>query len=669
MQFPRQRSLASCVQTFNVPQIGLRWRKGLANLVLQADQAAEFVKQPTANPFVKAQLSSALAAHKAGDLDKAEGLYRQVLKSSPQEFDALSLLGTLLSQKREFAKGLDYLQSALKLRPQSLNTLLNTGLCLQELGRDAEALAVFESGSRHKPESAEFLRGRAFALFRLKKFTDALSCYEAMAAKKLSTVEDHINHGVCLYEFGRYEESLAKLTMANQADQRNASLIYNIGRCLLKLGLLDPALAALDASLQIQQGEKKALIAKTETLREMNNSALALETIAHVLNMEPENAFALGLKASLLLDLGQQPEAANIFRDLVKRGELVGESLQNLARCKTYKVMDGDAQIILDGKTLTGLQPAEMSLVYFGISKCLNDLNRYDEAIESAAEARRLRPATQQRNYNFEAIATAFNEDQLHSFPVSRNQSHQPVFVVGMPRSGTTLIEQIIASHPLAHGAGELHDMMRIGTKLGALEEDASKISKALTLWSEDTLVKASGEYLKSLGRVKPDAVRIVDKMPHNFMLVGTISILFPNAKIIHSTRNAADTCISIFMNDLKGNHGYADDLETLGSYYASYAKLMAHWEKTLGETLYINSYEQTVQNPEAEIRKLLDFVGLPWDDKCLRFFETERSVTTHSRAQVREPLYATSVGRWKRYEKHLGPLLKKLREAGLLDS
>ncbi len=626
------------------------------------------MKTPGANPFVRSMLNSAVVAHKAGELDRAEAQYQQVLKSSPQEFDALSLLGTLLSQKQDFSRGLDYLRSAFKLRPQSPNVLLNMGLCLQELARDAEALGAFENGLKLKPDSPEFLRGKALALQRLQKHAEALQCHETMAAKGFCTTQDDINHGICLYELGRYDESLAKLAKAGRVDPKNAALLYNTGRCLLKLGKLDAALAALDASLKLNANEKKALIAKAETAREMSNSALALETIDRVIGLEPANSFARGLKASLLLDLGQKPEAAMIFRDLAKRNEMIGDALQNLAQCKIYRELDDDAQLILDGRSRKTLEPAGLSLIYFGASKCLNDLGRHDEALQAAAEARRLRPRTTQRNYDFGAIAAAFDRNLLHGFPMSGNPSSQPVFVVGMPRSGTSLLEQIIASHPQAHGAGELRDMIRIGTRLGALENDAGRITDAMSLWTPDILTKAAAEYLNALGRTRPDADRIVDKMPHNFMLVGAISILFPNAKIIHSQRNAADTCVSIFMNDLKGNHGYADDLESLGRYYAGYARLMQHWNGALGERIYTSSYEGTIQNPEAEIRKLLNFIGLPWDDKCLRFFETERSVTTHSRAQVREPIYSSSVGRWKKYEKNLGPLLKELAAANLLN-
>lgn len=613
-------------------------------------------------------LNSAVMAHKAGELDRAEAQYQQVLKSSPQEFDALSLLGTLLSQKQDFSRGLDYLRSALKLRPQSPNVLLNMGLCLQELARDAEALGVFENGLKLKPDSPEFLRGKALALQRLQKHAEALRCHETMTAKGFCTTQDDINHGICLYELGRYDESLAKLAKAGRVDPKNAALLYNTGRCLLKLGKLDAALAALDASLKLNANEKKTLIAKAETAREMSNSALALETIDRVIDLEPANSFARGLKASLLLDLGQKPEAAMIFRDLAKRNEMIGDALQNLAQCKTYRELDDDAQLILDGRSRKNLEPAGLSLIYFGASKCLNDLGRHDEALQAAAEARRLRPRTTQRNYDFGAIAAAFDRNLLHGFPMSGNPSPQPVFVVGMPRSGTSLLEQIIASHPQAHGAGELRDMIRIGTRLGALENDAGRITDAMSLWTPDILAKAAAEYLNVLGRDRPHAGRIVDKMPHNFMLVGAISILFPNARIIHSQRNAADTCVSIFMNDLKGNHGYADDLGSLGRYYAGYAGLMQHWNGALGARIHTSSYEGTIQNPEAEIRKLLDFIGLPWDDKCLRFFETERSVTTHSRAQVREPIYSSSVGRWKKYEKNLGPLLKELAAANLLN-
>ncbi len=619
------------------------------------------MKELAAKPDLRSSLNAAVNAHKAGDLDRAETLYRQILKNSPQEFDALSLLGTVLCQKKQLHKGLEYLQTALKLRPQSLNLLLNTGLCLQELDRNTEALEIFEKGDRLSPNSPVFLRGRATALLRLSRFSEALECYVAIEGKKANTAADDINHGLALYELGKYEGSLARLTKALRANAADPALLYNTGRCLLKLGKLMEARNSFDSALKISPDDSKTLIARAETARAMNDSASALLSIEQALTLDSKNSFARGFKASLLLDLGQRAEAAKIFRDLAENQQEIGEALIGLSQCKTFTSVDGDAEMILAGRTLPGIEPAALSLIQFAASKCFDDLGMHDDAFLAATAARKLMPPSKHRDVNLEAVRQAFSREFLQAFPSAGNNSELPVFIVGMPRSGTSLIEQIIASHPNADGAGELEYLIRIGKSLGALEDDPALIAKKMTSWNAAALEQAAGYYLQALARNRSGVARITDKMPHNFMLIGLISILFPNAKIIHVKRNAADTCLSIYLNNLRGGHDYANDLAALGKYYRSYTSLMQHWHDVLGSRIHLCNYESLVGNPETEIRQMLSYLDLTWDEKCLRFFDTERSVTTFSRGQVREPIYARSIGRWRKYEKHLAPLLDEL--------
>jgi hypothetical protein len=230
-----------------------------------------------------------------------------------------------------------------------------------------------------------------------------------------------------------------------------------------------------------------------------------------------------------------------------------------------------------------------------------------------------------------------------------------------MVRSGTTLTEQIISRHPRATGGGELRDIFRLALSLG-LDNSGREYTKRLLKLTPSEAKELANRYLAALERISADADRIVDKMPQNFLHLGLIALLFPKARIVHCRRDPLDNCLSCFTMHLKDHaHGYTADLTTLGLYYREYANLMSYWREVLPMPIYDLSYEALVEEPERETRRLIDFIGLPWDDACLSPQESALPVRTLSRMQVRQPIYKTSVQRWRRYERHLGPLKEAL--------
>jgi Sulfotransferase family len=245
--------------------------------------------------------------------------------------------------------------------------------------------------------------------------------------------------------------------------------------------------------------------------------------------------------------------------------------------------------------------------------------------------------------------------------------SEIPVFIVGMPRSGTTLTEQIASSHPQIHGAGELYKMRQVAGRMNFNRRNVQLFAKAIAeLDATKTLVLAN-DYLGHLKTHSLTASRIVDKMPHNFELVGLIALLFPNAKIIHCKRDPIDNSVSCFMNAFSEAHGYNTDQKNLGLYYREYHRLMLHWKKLLPDQIYENTYENMVADQTGETRRLIDYLGMPWDDTCLRYEENDRTVNTISRWQVRQPIYTTSVKRWKNYEGKLQPLIEALGDLAVV--
>jgi hypothetical protein len=243
------------------------------------------------------------------------------------------------------------------------------------------------------------------------------------------------------------------------------------------------------------------------------------------------------------------------------------------------------------------------------------------------------------------------------SFFNARARMAGAIFVVGMPRSGTTLTEQILSSHPLIEGAGELPHIQKLQSSIG----HASQWHTLISGIADSQCKELARRYLAELDRHSRSAARVVDKMPHNFLNLGFIALMFPKARVVHCRRDAIDNCVSIYTHRLNQSHGYSTDLKTLGLYYQEYRRLMDHWQKVVPLKIFDLRYEQMIGEQESTSRRLIDFAGLQWNDACLSFHETERTIRTLSRWQVRQPLYSSSVKRWKKYEEFLGPLIEGL--------
>jgi hypothetical protein len=274
--------------------------------------------------------------------------------------------------------------------------------------------------------------------------------------------------------------------------------------------------------------------------------------------------------------------------------------------------------------------------------------------------------ATRFRNHPFDSIANSRAVDRLiagwsgavGSFPPASVRSKTPIFIVGMPRSGTTLIEQILAAHSQVAAGGELPTIMNIAAQIGGASNAYPEAMRGL---DQDSLSRLAGQYLEKLETVSGGAARVTDKMPFNFMHLGLIAALFPDATIIHCRRSAADTCLSCYFTSFNEELQFASDLNALARYWLDYQRLMHHWHRVLPVKILDVDYERLVTDTEATVRQMLNFCELAWEPACMHFFNIDRGIRTPSRWQVRQPIYAQSVGRWRHYERQLRPLLDVL--------
>lgn len=396
------------------------------------------------------------------------------------------------------------------------------------------------------------------------------------------------------------------------------------------------------------------------------------EAVAHfeeAVRLNPTNPDGL---TDLALSLGEQGRMSEALAAAGRALEIAPNhlgALYHLTQMKAFSAGDPD---LLALEKLAGEENAvseeSTHFLYFALAKAYEDVGDYDRAFTYLEQANTLR--RKQVKYNVEEdirvmdeTAQVFTDALLSSLGSVGSESELPILIVGMPRSGTTLVEQILASHPAVHGAGELELLRQLAVAVGVLNEEGAVFpAGALHLGADDFRRLGEG-YVGRLQALAPDATRITDKLPFNFLYLGMARLMLPRASIIHCVRDPIDTCLSCYKSNF-ATVPVSFDLEDLGRYYRAYEKLMAHWSRTLppGSILEVN-YERLVDDVEQGARQIISHCGLEWDDRCLDFHSTKRVVQTWSFAQVRRPIYRNAIGRWRRYENHLGPLVAGLSQ------
>lgn len=518
-------------------------------------------------------------------------------------------------------------------RPKEIDTLVT----LFNKGRYMEAATCARKMTERYPLHGFGWKALGAAYRQMGQVTDALAPLQKAATLSPNDAEAHSNLGITLKDLGKLNEAEASCRRALQIKPDHTEAHLNLGLILDSLGRLDEAEASLRRALQIDPGCSEALHGLGYLFKEKGQVAEAKDSHLQALKVKPDN---LKIRYSLALTDKVAAEDAN-FAELVKT-----------------------ATAVQNGETL--LSDEQMILLHFALGKCYDDIDDYQSAFPHFLEGCKLKRATfNYRSDNFtqqtSAIMRVFDQATIDRLHGAGNSSALPIFILGMPRSGTTLIEQIIASHPDVYGAGELPDLMRIA------QQNSAGVTAAfpdnLHFIDQTTLNEWGAEYLAGLKQHALGALHITDKMPGNFLALGLIHLMLPNAKIIHVNRNPVDTCLSCFTQLFTETaQQYSYDLTELGRYYVDYSRLMEHWRSVLPANAFLDvNYEDIVADQESQARRMLEYCELEWNDACIEFHNNKRGVRTASAVQVRQPIYQSSVGRWRNYQKFLGPLLNAL--------
>jgi tetratricopeptide (TPR) repeat protein len=394
----------------------------------------------------------------------------------------------------------------------------------------------------------------------------------------------------------------------------------------------------------------------------------SIELVRRAIAANQTNAIYHSNLGELCRQTGNLADARAAFETAIALKPREAVYYLNLADLMTFA--EGDAHLAaMEGlaRDIASFPAISQVHLHFALAKAYDDLGRFEEGFRHLARGntlnrRQIAYDETQMHDTFERIQATFDRRLIDAKAGAGDRSPVPVFVVGMIRSGTTLIEQILASHPSVHGAGELPDFSRLVHQLRAGPADSIEYPECVPALPGDRLRDLGRDYIDGLRRRAPEALRITDKMPSHFMYLGLIHLALPRARIIHVMRSPLDTCLSCYSKLFVQGQHFTYDLGELGRYYRHYAGLMAHWRGLLPpERLLEINYEAVVGDLETEARKLVRFCGLPWDPRCLAFHDTQRPVRTASAIQVRRPIYRTSQGRWGAYRDHLGPLVAAL--------
>ena len=619
-------------------------------------------------------LAEAFARHRQGEFDSAERGYRKVLKARPGDPDALYLLGMLCLDRDRPAEAARHLDHAVKAlgrtrRPVDSAWRLALGTALQRAGKFAPALAAFDAALQVAPRDIDALFCRATALQDIGRLDEAAAGYEAVLKVAPKHAEAANNMGAILRDNGDSVAAVAAFQRAVASRPNFTEALCNLGNSLADAGRAVEAVSVLRAAADARHDDTDLhmvlfdCLVQADLPDEVETRALAF------LRGQPDSPPVMAALGSALEFLGRKAEAAAIFTRAIELDPACARAHQGLADIKGEAGKDIHMATIRRAIDDADPESPGAAGLWFALARHLGAAGENGgsfDAYLNANQAKRLGLIRRGLGYDRARMEQAVDRS-IAAFPpgsLDRAEavaSEKPVFILGMPRSGTTLTEQILASHPHAHGAGELGLIGQIAGRIANMARDSGGAIPP------GALTGAAGFYLDSIGRMGGDAARVTDKMPGNFMHIGLIASLFAGARIIHCRRDAMDTCLSCFIQNFRAaDLAWTCDLEDLGHYYCQYRRMMDHWRRILPEGRMLEvDYEDTVADLDRQARRIVDFAGLPWDDSCLRFHEAKRSVITASHSQVRRKIYSSSVGRWKRYGDGVQPLVESLGACG----
>ena len=608
-----------------------------------------------------------IALLKQGRIGEAVAHHERALALKPDYASAHENLGIAFEKQDRLSEAVAHYERALSIRPDHAGTHNNLGIALVRQGRIDEAVKHYELALTLKPDYAIAHNNLGIALEKQGKIDEAVARYERALMLKPDYAIAHNDLGIALEKQGKIDEAVKHYERAIALKLDDANAHNNLGVALVKQGRIDEAAAHYDRALVLNPGNLDALNNLAALLMKHGSIDDAMTYYRRTLVIDPDNAEAHHGLGNIFTFQGKFDDAtAHLGRAIAIRPDYA-EVYLNLAEIKNFRHDDAGLAALEALADRNDLSSGKGPYIHFALAKALDDSGDYDRAFDHLLKGNSLK--RRQIHYDeksevqlFQRIAIAFDATLFDRFRGPGDPSSVPIFVLGMPRSGSTLIEQILASHPQIHGAGELRDLDAAISSVLSAGNRAVPYPECVPALAGDTLRRIGEAYLVRLPVPADRKTRITDKLPGNFLAIGMIRLILPNARIVHTVRNPIETCVSCYSKLFASGQYFSYDLAELGRYYHYYNKLMTHWRSVLPPGAMLDvCYEEVVDDLEGQARRLIDYCGLPWDDRCLSFHRTIRPVKTASLVQVRKPLFRSSLQRWRRYESGLQPLLQEL--------
>jgi tetratricopeptide (TPR) repeat protein len=648
---------------------------------------------------LRATFSEAIDLVNKGSADQAERICRDAIDKHPQDANLIALLGAILVKKRQLPEAESWLRQAIELAPSFAKPYEDLGHALLQQGRPKEAAEVLQTATRLDPglelaflnlgkslamigkgKEADEAFEKSFALNPVRKilalaaehqkegrFEEAEKLYREVLRNNPQNVDALRMLGLLAFGGGNIDEAERLFRRAVTAAPDFVSAIIDLGLALKEQSRIEEAIECFRQATKLEPKNVKAHYQLAQILSPAALSDEAIKSYQQILELRPKHAGALLGLGHVLKTMGRQEEAIESYRKCIAAKPDRGEVYWSLANLKTYRLSDDDIAE-MQVRIGTGELTDESHVNFlFALAKAHDDRGDFDQAwqyyVEGNAKRRMLEHYDPVRfEMQNDALIDVFDKDFLEANTGLGNPDPAPIFIIGLPRSGSTLLEQILASHSMVEGTAELPYIRRVEHSLSKNRVDGVNYPGAVKELREPNFKSLGQDYLDAAQMHRTEGKpRFIDKMPNNFPGVGLIHLILPNAKIIDARRYPLDSCLSNFRQLYGQGQPFTYDLTDIGEYFLEYQRMMDHWHDVLPGRALTMQYEDVVTDFENQVRRLLDYCELPWEDACLRYHETDRPVRTASSEQVRQPVYTKSVHFWRNHESRLGELIDVL--------
>ena len=648
-----------------------------------------------------------------GQLDKAIKRFEKALAINPEYAEAHNNLGVTLQKLGQLDSAVESYKKAITSNPEYTEAHNNLGLILQDLGLMDEAVISYEKAIDSNPDYTEAHNNLGNLFKELKQLDAAVKSYEKVIAINPDYPEAHYNLGNTLRELGQLETAIKSYEKVIAIKPDYADVHFNLGDTLRKLGQLDEAIKCYEKAIAIKvdfayaynnlgislrileqldeaiKCYEKAISIEADFVEAHHNLAVALQQLGQedkaikcykkALAIKPDYYKAHNSLGLAYRELGKINDSINQYEKALEINPDFSAAYYNLSYLKKYTAHDPQITKMKSLLSDSKLSRLDRINLCYALAKVNENLDNQDELFKYLHEANHLRK--QETDYSFENQQKFFaitkeifkeHSPNIEQYLSSEPSTFKPIFIVSMPRSGSTLVEQIMSSHHEVHGAGELYNLPKIirpividkltqGSNIASTSIGGKKINfnNAYSI-PEIAFLSIREQYLDVLSNLNVPESVITDKYPMNFLYIGFILMAFPEAKIVHMKRDARAICWSIYSNHLSAID-FGNDFEDLAGFYGLYADLMDYWHKLFPGKIYDVCYEDLIIDQEEKTRKLLQYCELDWDENCLSFHKNKRAVKTASSEQVRQKIYQGSSEAWKKHEAYLKPLIKSL--------